>query len=193
MPRDTRSRRLAGPAPGSRADGGGTAAPLLVSLLARKRQASDVLPHLHQHALEATGGVCSLLFQQNPRNNLLQATSGFGLEALRTDPWIPGPPEADVLAQAFTRAAPTLVSDAARQMPDLAARLATPALLLLPLARDTERVGLLVIGFLTAPVVSKLPGDPVEIADGFVAALELFHLRQTEDLLRDVRELLDEF
>src|SRR5258708_23357217 len=123
MPRDTRSRRMAGPAPGSTSAGGGTAAPPLVSLLARKRKASDVLPHLHQHALDATGGVCSVLFQQNPRNSLLQATSGFGLEALRTDPWIPGPPEADMLAHAFGRAAPTLVADAASQMPDLAARL----------------------------------------------------------------------
>src|SRR5437868_15028509 len=107
MPRDTRSRRLAGPAARSTSAGGETASPPLTSLLARSRRASDVLPHLHQHALDATGGACSLLFQQNPRNNLLQATSGFGLEALRTDPWIPRPQEAEMLANAFDRAAPT--------------------------------------------------------------------------------------
>src|SRR6266498_2879372 len=115
MPRETRTRRLTRPAPGSTSGDAGTALRPLASLLAHGRKATDLLPHLHQHALDATGGVCSLLFQQNPRNSLLQATSGFGLEALRTDPWIPGPPEADVLAQAFNRAAPTLVSDAARQ------------------------------------------------------------------------------
>src|ERR1051325_6592019 len=118
MPRDTKSRRLAGPARGSGQAGDGTTAPPVVALPARSRQVSDVLPHLHQHALDATGGVCSLLFQQNPRDGLLQATSGFGLDALRTDPWIPGPPEADVLANAFERASPTLVADATSQMPD---------------------------------------------------------------------------
>src|SRR5947208_8830193 len=105
MPRDTRSRRLTGPAARS-APVGGTAARPLISLLARGRKASDLLPSLHQHALDATGGACSLLFQQNPRNGLLQATSGFGLDSLQTDPWIPQPEEADVLASAFGRTAP---------------------------------------------------------------------------------------
>src|SRR5215468_8636364 len=55
----------------------------LASLLAHSAKAIDLLPHLHQHALDATGGLCSLLFQHNPRNGALQATSGFGLEARR--------------------------------------------------------------------------------------------------------------
>src|ERR1700730_3196061 len=83
MPRDTRSRRLTRPAPGSASTGAGTAPRPLASLLAHGRKATDLLPHLHQHALDATGGVCSLLFQQNPRNGILEATSGFGRDVLR--------------------------------------------------------------------------------------------------------------
>src|SRR5438093_168725 len=83
----------------------------------------------------ATGGFCSLLFQHNPRNGRLQATSGFGLEALRTDPWLPGAEEAAIVADSFARRAPTLVQEMGRQAPDLAARLGTRSALLLPLVR----------------------------------------------------------
>jgi len=165
----------------------------LASLLAHSRTATDLLPHLHQHALDATGGVCSLLFQQNPRNGILQATSGFGLDELRTDPWLPGPDESALVTDAFARTTPTLVSDANRQMPDLSARLNTPAALLLPLVREGERIGLLAVGFVSAPSVSQLPGDAGEAADAFMIALELIQLREREELLRDVRALLEEF
>src|SRR5438128_2402825 len=122
MPRDTRSRRLTRPGSDSASAGAGTAQQPLASLLARSRSATELLPHLHQHALDATGGACSLLFQQNPRNGILQATSGFGLDTLRTDPWIPSAEEMAVVGKAFERTAPTLVADANRQMPDLSSR-----------------------------------------------------------------------
>jgi PAS domain S-box-containing protein len=193
MPRDTRTRRLTRPDPGSTSGEAGTAPRPLASLLAHGRKATDLLPHLHQHALDATGGVCSLLFQQNPRNGILQATSGFGLDELRADPWVPGVEEAALVANAFERTTPTLVADANRQMPDLSARLNAPAALLLPLACDEERVGLLAVGFASPPTSSQLPGDAGEAADAFVTALELIQLRAREELLRDVRALLDEF
>ena len=41
----------------------------------------------------------------------MQATSGFALDRLRTDPWQPEPPEAATLAGAFERNTPTLVPD----------------------------------------------------------------------------------
>ena len=103
MSRETRTRRLTRPAPGSPAGEAGTAPRPLASLLANGRKATDLLPHLHQHALDATGGVCSLLFQQNPRNGMLQATSGFGLDELRTDAWVPGADEAALVVAAFER------------------------------------------------------------------------------------------
>jgi len=82
------TRPAAGPETGGST---GTAPPPLTSLLAHSTTPADLLPHLHQHALDVTGGTRSLLFQHNPRNGALQATSGFGLETLRTDPWLPGP------------------------------------------------------------------------------------------------------
>ena len=75
--------RPAGPASGTE-----PSAPL-VTLLAQARGPSNLLPHLHQQAVDRAGGSCSLLFQHNPRNGALHPTSGFHLEALRTDPWLP--------------------------------------------------------------------------------------------------------
>jgi PAS domain S-box-containing protein len=182
MPRETRSRPASS-----------TALRPLSSLLAHSTTPNELLPHLHQHALDVTGGSCSLLFQHNPRTGGLQATSGFGLETLRTDPWLPGSDEATLVADAFARRVPTLVADAVRQTPDLAARLGTRAALLLPLVRRGERVGLLAVGFDHPPSSAGVDGDVVEAADAFMTALELFHLRQSEDLQRDVRALLEEF
>ena len=68
-----------------------TPAGSLISLLAGASRLTDLLPYLHQHALDVTGGTCSLLLEFNPRNGVLQATSGFGLDELRTDPWSAGP------------------------------------------------------------------------------------------------------
>jgi PAS domain S-box-containing protein len=165
----------------------------LASLLAHSVKANDLLPHLHQHALDVTGGGCSLLFQHNPRTGSLQATSAFGLDALRTDAWAPTPEEGTVVAEAFTRRTPTLVVDAARQTPELADRLGTRSALLLPLVRGADRVGLLAIGFQTPPSTGTVEDAGAEVADAFVLALELLHLRQADELQRDVRDLLDEF
>ena len=165
----------------------------VVSLLARASRLTDVLPRLHQHALDATRGTCSLLFEFDPGSGIMQATSGFGLDELVTDPWIPGPPEHKLVTDAFARQGPTFVADADRQMPELTERLHTPAALLLPLTKGSQRAGLLAIGFGTAPVSMAGNGDTAAVADTFVAALELFRLRQKDELQGDLRELLDEF
>ena len=165
----------------------------IVSLLARASRLTDVLPHLHQHALDATHGTCSLLFEFDPGSGIMQATSGFGLEELVTDPWIPGPPEHKLVSEAFARQGSTFVADADRQMPELAERLRTPSALLVPLITGSQRTGLLAIGFGTAPVSMPANGDTAAVADTFVAALELFRLRQKEELQGDLRELINEF
>ncbi|HKB10962.1 MAG TPA: ATP-binding protein [Vicinamibacterales bacterium] len=165
----------------------------LASLLAHSVKAIDLLPLLHQHALDATGGACSLLFQQNPRSGSLQATSAFGIDTLRTDGWRPGPDEAAAVSDGFARRAPLLVADAPQQMPELADRLGTRSALLLPLVRESDRVGLLAIGFHSPPASGTVEDSGAEVADAFLTALELLHLRQADQLQRDVRELLDEF
>src|SRR5262245_27274615 len=195
MPRETRSRRLTPPAAGgtSTSSATGTAQRPIVSLLVHITKPSDLLPHLHQHALDVTAGSCSLLFQHNPRNGVLQATSAFALEELRTDPWMPGPEESALVTSAFERHMPIFVSDADRQMPDLSARLNAQTALLLPLVSGGERVGLVAIGFDDPPGSTSVTSEIVEVADAFITAIELFRLRQSDELLRDVRALLEEF
>jgi two-component system NtrC family sensor kinase len=126
---------------------------------------------------------------------VLQATSGFGLDELCTDAWSPAPAEHALVSDAFSRRTPTLVPDLARQMPDLAGRLGVPAGLLIPLAQGPVRFGLVAIGFDAAPTAGRNPvrDDVLEVADAFLATMEIFRLRQKEELQRDLRELLDEF
>src|SRR5580765_5681174 len=196
MSQDSRPTRLT--RPGAAAPTGGSTTteivtPALTTLLASAARPIDVLPHLHRYAIDATGGTCSLLFEHNPRSGSMQATSAYALDELRVDPWLPGPAEAAIVAQAFARGEAMLVSDLARQMPELSARLRTPFALLLPLTRGDERVGLLAVGFQTPAVSSAIAVDGWAASDAFVTALELFRLRRRDELQRDLRELIDEF
>jgi PAS domain S-box-containing protein len=193
MPRDATTRRLTHPTAGLHPEGRAATAPLPIgSLLASSARLIDLLPQLHQYAVETTGGSCSLLFEHNPRNGVLQATSGFGLDLLRTDPLTSASQEADPVVDAFARGTPTLIADAHRQAPDLAARLNSTGALLLPLTREGARVGLLAIGFTGVPAPDAA-SNAVQVADAFLTALELSRFRQRDELQRDLRELLDEF
>ncbi len=191
MSQETHSSRLTRPL--SSVTGAGTASPSLLSLLAGGSRAPEILQHLHRDALDATGGECSLLFEHNPRSGALQATSGYGLDELRVDPWTPGTDEAALVTQAFTRRTPVLVTDLARQMPDLALRLGKAIALLLPLAQGDTRLGLATIGFTDAPEATVLGAESLAVSDAFVTALELLRLRERDTLQRDLRELIDEF
>jgi PAS domain S-box-containing protein len=160
------------------------------ALLAHTPRLIDALPELHRRAIAATGGRCTLLFEHNPRNGALLATSGYGLDMLSPDPLLPGGPDSAAIDGAFAQGAPVTIEHA--DAPDLAARLGATDALLVPLARDTGRVGLLAIGFPGRPTASAA-AEAVGVADDFLLALELFRLRQAEELQRDVRALLVEF
>src|SRR6266480_3803293 len=148
MSQDARTRRLTPPSSAAeRSRGAGLASPTLVSLLAHTTRLVDLLPTLHQHALDVTGGSRLLLFEHNLRNGVLQATSGFGLDAFPSDPWTPAPREAAIVSDVFARRTPLVVTDADRDMPDLSSRLHARAALLLPLSRGDDRIGMVAIGF----------------------------------------------
>ncbi|MGE0703318.1 MAG: histidine kinase dimerization/phospho-acceptor domain-containing protein, partial [Vicinamibacterales bacterium] len=169
----------------------GTGRVSIVSLLARTERLTDVLPTLHQRALDASGGSRSLLFEITPHGSRLQATSGFALETLEGGPWMPGAEERRLAEDVFVRGA-LFIENATEKAPDLGARLGTPSVCLIPLATTARRCGLLAIGFedgATPPPAGDLAG----LADDFVLALDLFRLRRQEDLHQDVRVLLDEF
>jgi PAS domain S-box-containing protein len=194
MAQETQTRRLTRPSSDPESPGGtATAQRPLVSLLAHTARPTDLLPHLHQHALDVTGGSRALLFEHNPRNGMMQATSGFGLDTLRADPWLPGSGEAAIVTAAFARRTPMLVTDADRQMPDLSLRLDTCTALLLPLVQGDRRIGMLAIGFDAETHGLAAESQATHVADAFLTALELCHLRQSDELQRDLRQLLDEF
>jgi len=193
MSQETRSTRLTRPRASSPAGGTDIATPTLLSLFAAGSRAVDLLPHLHRYALDATGGGCSLLFEHNPRSGALHATSGYGLDELRVDPWLPEPEEAALLSQTFTSRTPILVANLTRQMPDLGVRLGTPSALLVPLAQADTRLGLLAIGFPNAPDMSTIGAASLATSDAFVTAIEVLRLRRSDELQRDLRELIDEF
>ncbi|HEY3044593.1 MAG TPA: ATP-binding protein [Vicinamibacterales bacterium] len=193
MPEDARTWRTSRPSSADERSGGtGVAPPTLVSLLAHTKRLVDLLPPLHQHALDVTGGSRLLLFEHNPRNGVMQATSGFGLDAFPTEPWAPAPDEAAIVSDAFARGTPLVVTDADRDMPDLASRLHSRAALLLPLGSGDNRIGMVAIGFAGA-APSALRNDVAPMADAFLMAIELTRLRQRDELQRDLRLLLDEF
>jgi PAS domain S-box-containing protein len=171
----------------------GTASPPLMSLFAAGSRAIDLLPHLHRYAIETTGGSCSLLFEHNPRSGALHATSGYGLDELRLDPWRPDPEEAALVTETFARRTPLVVNDLAAQMPDLNVRLGTSNALLLPLTQAGERLGMLAIGFSDTPQIADVGLEAVATIDTFITALELLRLRRRDDVLRDLRDLIDEF
>jgi len=170
-----------------------TAAPSLLSLLAGGTRAAELLPHLHRHALDATGGQCSLLFEHNPRSGAFHATSGYGLDELRVEPWMPSSGESALLTQAFTRREPVLVTDITFQMPDLGLRLGKPSALLLPLVHGDDRLGVLTIGYADAPDITRISLEGLATCDAFVTAIDLLRLRRRDELQRDLRELLNEF
>jgi PAS domain S-box-containing protein len=112
---------------------------------------------------------------------------------LRTDPWIPDPEEARLADEAFRRRGPTLVADADRATPDLASRLGSRSVLVVPLVQGDERIGMLAVGFSAPPAATATGGNGSDVGDVFVTALQLFRYRQRDELQRDLRELIDEF
>ncbi len=164
----------------------------LLARLAGDAWLPDVLPSLHRQAISAAGGVCSLLFEHNPRNAILHATSGHGLENLNAEPWMPSDAEMNLLTETFRRGTPLLVTNLERQMPDLAGRLTKDVGLLVPLARASEPIGLLVVGFDEAPPVTSFSDKVSEVAGAFQITLELLRLRRGEDVRREIRTLLEQ-
>jgi two-component system NtrC family sensor kinase len=164
-----------------------------MTIVARAPSLLDVLRQLHQRAAVMTGGQSVLLLEHNPRSGTLQATSGHGLDALPLEPWVATSSEAALMADVMDRSMPTLVTEAELQMPELSARMGTSSVLLAPLVQQADRFGVLAVGFDHPPAADRLGRELAELADAYVAALELFRLRENEARHREIRGLLDRF
>jgi len=165
----------------------------LARVLARHTRMADLLPHLHEYAVETAGGRCSVLLQTNPRTALLHPTSAFGLDYLPTAPWLTADAEARLAATALTADRPLPVSDLAARFPELAGHLGSRHAVLLPLAGLDDPLGLVIIGLDSELSPANLDTALTAVADAFVLALERMRLQRDADLQRDLRVLLRDF
>jgi PAS domain S-box-containing protein len=165
----------------------------LARVLARHTRMADLLPHLHEYAVDTAHGRCSVLLQTNPRTALLHPTSAFGLEYLPTSPWLTGEGETTLAAAAAAADRPIPAPDLRARYPALADHLGTRHAILLPLAGLDEPLGIVIIGVETDPAGQDLDTTLAPVADAFVLALERLRLQRDADLQREVRVLLQDF
>jgi signal transduction histidine kinase len=165
----------------------------LARVLARGVRMADLLPQLHECAVEAADGRCSVLLQTNPRTAQLHPTSASGLDDLPTAPWLTSEPEARLASAALNSEQPTPVPDIAVRCTSLAAHLGTRHALLLPLNGLYGQLGLLVIGLDVDPSGEELEARMAPVADAFVLAIERLRLQRDADLQRDLRALMLDF
>jgi C4-dicarboxylate-specific signal transduction histidine kinase len=164
----------------------------LARVLAHQAQTAELLPHLHEYAVETAGGRCSVLLQTNPRTSLLHPTSAFGLEYLPTSPWMTSEAEAR-LSAALEDDQAQVVPDLEKRFPALASNLGTRHAILLPLVGMEDRLGLLVIGTDSDPSGRDVTSLMTPVADAFVLAIERMRLQRDADLQRDLREVMHDF
>ncbi len=167
-------------------------APALVGrLLSESGRAVDMFPRLHDEALAAVNGRCSILLQINPRTGLLHPTSVHELDRVPSDPWPVTSPEARAADEAFGNETPLCIPHLATRLPALADVLKTPSALLVPLYLLNEPVGLLAVG-VPAPV-AQVPDAMTWVSQAFVLALERARMQRDGELQQEIRKLLDGF
>jgi signal transduction histidine kinase/GAF domain-containing protein len=165
----------------------------LARVLARHARMSDLLPQLHQYAVDTARGRCSVLLQTNPRTALLHPTSAFGLEYLPTAPWLTADHELRLVSDATRADQPTVVRDLPTRFSALATHLGTTHAILLPLAGLEGPLGVLIIGVDADPSGHDLETLLSPVADAFVLTIERARLRRDADLQRDLRALMLDF
>src|SRR5205807_9412673 len=116
----------------------------LLEALSTTDRLSELLPLLHQQAIDAVGGRSSIVFQFDPTGEWLQATSAFGIDGLPTEPWLAS---GGLVPHALFRdGRPMLVGDLARSVRGVADCLNTSSAVLVPLVHVDGRIGVLAIG-----------------------------------------------
>jgi signal transduction histidine kinase len=165
----------------------------IARVLARRPRMAELLPHLHEYAVETAGGRCSVLLQTNPRTSLLHGTTGFGLDDLPTSAWLTDAIEAELAATAVADDHPIAITELPVRYPALAARLGTRHAILVPLAGLEDRLGLLVIGMDNDPFRQEIVERLAPVADAFVLAIERIRLQRDVDLHRDIETLMHDF
>jgi C4-dicarboxylate-specific signal transduction histidine kinase len=154
--------------------------------MARSGRMGELLPSLHQRALEVSAGRCSVLTRWDPRTAGLQASTAAGLDHLEPDPWLTDPDERAAADRVWGAGEPEVVQTLDR----LTARLQSRAAVLVPLQTRTDRLGLLIVGTDDLERAERAKEELAIVGDLLSVALEGARLRYQADLHRDLRELL---
>jgi len=147
---------------------------------------SELLPELHQQAIQVAGGRSSVLLRLNPRTGLLHGASAAGVERLDPEPWLSDSAGRSAAERAWTEGSPVVLSDLAT----LTARLDSNAAVIVPLLSRTERLGLLIIGVDDVSTADGTRGEIAAVGDLLAVALERGRLQREADLQQDLRELM---
>lgn len=162
----------------------------LARLIVRHERMADLVSEIHEHAVDAAGGVCSALLMLNSRTGDLLPASASGVDALEPGPVLDSPDERALVERAFVEGNPLVVADAGEQAPSLVDLLATDAVVLVPLVSTEGRLGLLVVGVDEVDALADARPVLSMIGDLAVIALEHARLRRETDLRQDVRALV---
>jgi GAF domain-containing protein len=153
---------------------------------------ATLLDRLHEHLLEAAGGVASLVVHLDSVTATLRASSACRVEYLPLAPWAVSPAEQTAIEQALSqgKVVPLELHPASRA----GQLLAMQSCLVVPLAGPEGPCGVILVG-LAAPAGFRQAEEErvLAVADAFVLALERARLRRASDLQREVDRIVGAF
>jgi len=157
----------------------------LARAVARHERVADLMPELHQQALHAAGGRCSVLLRLNPRTGLLHGASAAGLDHLDAEPWLTDAAGRSAAERAWRDGTPVVFTDLA----DLPSRLHTRGAVLVPLLSRSERLGLLAVGVDDVGRANSARSEVAAVGDLLALVLEREQLQHESSVQQDLREL----
>ena len=163
----------------------------LIRLLVHTDGGAALLGRLHEHLLEAAGGVASLVVHLDPVTGCMRASSASGVNDLPLESWLGTPAEREPVERAFAlgRVVPVELTADSRA----AQLLATRAALVVPLAGSDGPCGVAYIALGERALATPDEERVLAVADAFVLALERGRMRRAADVQRDVERLVRAF
>jgi PAS domain S-box-containing protein len=166
--------------------------PLATPAFSTSARLVDLLPDLHQHAVQLAAGTCSVLVQCTPRDERLLASSATGLEQLAPEPWLTTAAGRLATERAWEERNIVILNDLSEQVPELTARLRTRGAVLVPLVVHDRRMGLLIIGIERPDAAQAVAPALASLGEVLALVLERDRLRREVDLHRDFSALFDD-
>jgi GAF domain-containing protein len=163
----------------------------LTRLLVHSDGAAALLGRLHEHLLEASGGVASLVLHLDPTTAHVRASSACKVDYLPLEPWAALPSEQAAVARALSsgRLVPLEFPPGSRT----GQLLGTPAAVVVPLGGPQEGCGVVLVGFAAPGVLPDDEDRVLAMAAAFVLALERARLRRAGELRREVEAVVNAF